>query len=231
MKGFIVMLVGTLCAACAPRGSMVGTRPQPLRVVLVHGFGETGDAFSYLKYRLEKRGMDCFVPRMKPADGQGGLARLARNLKRDIDARYGPEARIAVVGFSMGGIVSRYYLQELGGAERCDALITISSPHHGTKVANWYPTQGAAEMRPGSPFLKDLETSTHRLGRMPVASYRTRMDLVIVPPTSSVWSRADNVEYPVALHPLMLASPRVVADIERRLIKVAAGEVPGAAGD
>jgi hypothetical protein len=61
---------------------------------------------------------------------------------------------------------------------------------------------------------------------MPVVSYRTRLDLIIVPPASSVWDRAENLEYPVVLHPLMLSSWRVIGDIERRLMD--AGVPPGA---
>ena len=74
-------------------------------------------------------------------------------------------------------------------------------------------------MRPGSPFLADLARSQDRLGKMRVASYRTPMDLVILPPTSSVWDRAENLEYPVVLHPLMLNSRKVLADMEQRLLK------------
>jgi hypothetical protein len=73
-------------------------------------------------------------------------------------------------------------------------------------------------MRPGSPFLAKLNASQDRLGAMPVTSYRTRLDLVILPTSSSIWERAENLEYPVALHPLMLSSRRVLGDIERRLI-------------
>jgi hypothetical protein len=56
-------------------------------------------------------------------------------------------------------------------------------------------------------------------GKMSVASYRTPMDLVILPPTRSIWDRADYLEFPVVLHPLMLSSNKVIADIERRLLE------------
>lgn len=170
-----------------------------------------------LKRSLEKRGYVCFVPRLVHADGSGGLHFLAAHLKQDIDARFGPTAPISIVGFSMGGIVSREYLQNLGGAKRCRQLITISSPHHGTKAAWLYPSQGAVEMRPASRFLAHLDATQDQLGKMPVTSYRTPLDLVILPPTSSVWDRADNFAYPVVLHPMMITSRRVLDDIERRL--------------
>jgi hypothetical protein len=51
---------------------------------------------------------------------------------------------------------------------------------------------------------------------MPVVSYRTPMDLIILPADSSIWKRAENLEFPVLLHPLMLDAKPVIQDIERR---------------
>jgi triacylglycerol lipase len=202
--------------------SCAGTAPPPPpvpRVVLVHGIFENGRSYKYMRKHLEKRGFTCYVPKMVPSDGRGGLENLATNLKEDIDAHFGTNEPINIVAFSMGGLVSRYYLQNLGGATRCKQLITISSPHHGTKAGWIYPSKGAEQMRPGSQFLTDLKTTEGNLGKMPVASYRTPMDLIILPPTSSVWERAENIEYPVILHPLMVTSNRVIDDITRRLEK------------
>jgi triacylglycerol lipase len=117
----------------------------------------------------------------------------------------------------MGGLVSRHYLQELGGAKRCDAFFTISSPHHGTETAHLFYGEGARQMRPGSDFLRQLAATEHRLGRMPVVSYHTPADLIILPATSSVWERAENLGIPCPLHPLMTFSPRVRGDILSRL--------------
>lgn len=208
-----LLLAGPSCSATLP-----ATPPRVQRVVLVDGFMETGTAFKMLRTRLEKRGMEVYVPRLAHSDGRGGLENLAVHLKQDIDAKFGPTRKISIVAFSMGGIVSRQYLQNLGGAARCENFITISSPHHGTKAAWLYPTLGAAEMRPGSRFLADLQRTEDRLGKMPVTSYRTPMDLVILPPSSSVWGRAENLEYPVILHPFMLNSNAVLTDVERRLV-------------
>ncbi len=206
---------GPSCATIPP----IAKRPAVPRVVLVHGFMETGATYKMMKRHLEQKGFECFVPKMKPIDGRGGLDLVARNLKEEIDTKFGPKEPISIVAFSMGGIASRQYLQELGGAARCRNLITISSPHHGTSAAWLYPTKGAADMRPGSPFLANLEKTQDRLGKIPIASYRTPMDLIILPPSSSIWDRADNREFPVIMHPLMLTSGAVIDDVEKRLSK------------
>lgn len=194
--------------------------PQPgaaKNVVLVHGFLETGNSLSYLCQQLEKSGYDCQTIKLRPADGRGGLERLATNLKRDVDQRFGESAQISLVAFSMGGLVSRYYLQELDGAARCSKLITISTPHNGTTVAWAYPTLGARQMRPGSDFLKRLAASEAKLDGVSCVSYRTPFDLIILPSDSSLWPRAENHQHPVLLHPLMLTSRPILTDIQRHL--------------
>lgn len=187
-------------------------------MVLVHGFADNGSEFRMLQKRLEKRGAKVIVPKLKHPDGRGGLEKLAEGLKQDIDKQFGPEDPIQIVAFSMGGLVSRYYLQDLDGASRCENFVTISSPHNGTLVAWLYPTEGAKQMRPNSRFLTSLRATEPGLGKMPVTSYRTPMDLIILPTDSSVWDRAENLKYPVLMHPLMLNSSPVLQDIEKRIM-------------
>jgi triacylglycerol lipase len=185
---------------------------------MVHGIFEDGKAYDSLKRRLEYHGIECYVPKLKPADGRGGLENLAQGLQRDIENEFGADKSFGIIAFSMGGLVSRYYLQELGGADRCETFITISTPHHGTKVAHAYPTKGTQQMRPGSEFLQKLQASEDNLKDIPIVSYRTPFDLIIVPTDSSVWDRAENLKYNVSLHPLMLHSKPVLDDIEKRLV-------------
>jgi len=211
------LLLGTLAGASLAQAAAPARIPAK-RVVLVHGILQSQwRCFGFLRKDLQKRGVECLTPSLTPADGRDGLPMLAEQLKREIDARFGPDERLVLIGFSMGGLVSRHYLQELGGAARCDAFFTISSPHHGTETAHLFYGEGARQMRPGSEFLQRLAATEHRLGTMPVVSYHTPADLIILPATSSVWQRAENLGIPCPLHPLMTFSPRVRGDILSRL--------------
>lgn len=205
-------------SACCPKPPL-GQAPRPQPVVLVHGFLENGSNFKTLQQRLEKNGIECYIARLKPSDGRGGLESIAAGLKNDIDASFGTQQSLNIVAFSMGGLVSRHYLQNLGGAARCQKFITISSPHHGTRAAWLYPSKGVSQMRPSSEFLKNLAATEHRLAAVQLTSYRTPMDLVILPPESSIWESAENISFPVPLHPMMLTSQRVLDDVEKRLLK------------
>ena len=233
MKPFLIAFLGLLpFAALSQAGSERPARalrstekeitPEKpiMKVVLVHGFLERGNAYKILRKRLAKKNISCLTIRLTPCDARDGLEALAQQMKLQIEEAYGSKEPISVVGFSMGGLVSRYYLQNLGGADRCQQLITISSPHSGTHIAKCYPSKGAVQMRPGSQFLKQLEATENQLGDMPIVSYRTPLDLMILPSSSSTWERATNRAYPILMHPLMLSNPFVLRDVEKQLLRV-----------
>lgn len=214
-----------LHSSCCPLqpGPTASSLSQPetepvMNVVMVHGFLQSGRSYNSMRKRLEAQNVRCLTARLSPSDGRTGICSLANDLKQQIEGAFDPDEKFSIVGYSMGGLVSRYYLQNLGGAPRCEQLITISSPHQGTVMAKLYPSKGARQMRPGSEFLRELQSTEHTLGDIPVISYRTPLDLMILPSTSSVWERAENVAHTVALHPLMLRDRNVLEDVERRLL-------------
>lgn len=68
----------------------------------------------------------------------------ARLLKKLIDQKLPrwqeihPGAKVILIAHSMGGLVARYYLEHLGGAEHCKALITLGTPYRGSvKILNY----------------------------------------------------------------------------------------------
>lgn len=179
------------------------------RVVLVHGIFQSGKSFIPLKKKLEKQGCECLIPTLKPADARDGIEGLAAQLQREIEAKWGKNASIHIIAHSMGGLVSRYYLQELGGYQHCQTLSTLATPHHGTKAAYFYPGKGALQMRPNSEFLQRLDATAYRLKKVRLTSYRTPLDLIILPSTSSHWDIADNRQVWALAHPLVMHTPSV----------------------
>lgn len=188
-----------------------------MRVVLVHGIFDTGSKFKVLQPYLEARGHACLAPSLTPNDGRDGLPALARQLKGKIDAAFGPDAPFALVGFSMGGLISRWYLQELGGHARVDRFVAISSPMQGTVWAYGYPGEGAKQMRPGSELLTRLGETVDRLDRLELFAYWTPYDAVIVPQSSADWELADSRRIPALCHPCMLWHADLLADLAAQL--------------
>jgi triacylglycerol lipase len=132
---------------------------ENMKIVLVHGIYNTGRIFFKMRRIFEKNGYNCFTPDLKPLDGRYGLDDLGEKLKVEINKNIGEKTKFVLIGFSMGGIVSRYYLQELGGFKRIKQFFTISTLHNGSYLAYLYPGEGAKHLRPNSQFLRNLELS------------------------------------------------------------------------
>jgi triacylglycerol lipase len=153
---------------------------------------------------LRAQGWDAKTMSLRPNWGQKGLDVLAGQVAEFIGENYAPGEKIDLVAFSMGGLVTRYYLQRLGGLDRVQRYVTISAPHGGTLLAYLIPNAGCRQMRFGSAFLRDLESDAERLRQLEFTSLWTPLDAIIVPPRSSVMPQARNERMVIALHPLMV---------------------------
>jgi triacylglycerol esterase/lipase EstA (alpha/beta hydrolase family) len=111
------------------------TTKQQNPVLLVHGINDTGAVFDKMALYLRQRGLSVYTVDLVPNNGAEVLDKLARQVANYINTIFAPEQPLDLVGFSMGGIVSRYYIQRLGGIERVQRFISISSPHKGTVIA------------------------------------------------------------------------------------------------
>ncbi|MEA5605164.1 triacylglycerol lipase [Nostoc sp. UHCC 0252] len=188
-------------------------------VLLVHGIDDTGLVFYKMAGHLALQGWSIYSLDLFPNNGDVGLDKLAKQVADYVAATFAPEQRLDIVGFSMGGIVSRYYIQRLGGINRVQRFITISSPHHGTLVAYGSQRPGCIQMRPDSIFLKDLNSDAVILGQLDFTSIWTPYDLMIVPANSSQMPVGSQVIIPVALHPWMLTDSRSLAAVKAALTK------------
>ena len=191
-----------------------------MEIVLVHGFGDSGRRFAPLQRRLTAAGHHCYCPTLTPADARHGIADLAQKLAAYIEAQLPGSTPFAVVGFSMGCLIARSYLQQLGGAQRACALFAISGPHQGSWLAYGYPGQGCREMRRGSAFLQQPAQSVDALGCLPLFAYRTPFDLMVLPSRSAHWPEAHNRVVPSLLHRGMVSSKVVAEDILSQLARL-----------
>ncbi len=188
-----------------------------MHIVLVHGFLNRGGILQRLAAHLSRLGHICHTPSLKPCDARSGLPALAQQLDRYIRNNLPEDASFALIGFSMGALVSRYYLQELDGAKRVRGFFSIAGPHAGTVSAYIYPGEGVAQMRPHSDFLQALERSASRLDGLPVTCYWTPYDAMIRPLASARWQRGEQVRIPSLVHSLLVFDQRLYRDIERRI--------------
>jgi triacylglycerol lipase len=186
-------------------------------VLLIHGIFDTKAIFKTMTAHLTKRGWDIHSLNLIPNDGRFGLEALAQQITAYENQTFPPEQPIDLIGFSMGGIVSRYYVQRLGGIERVQRLITISSPHNGTLTGYLYPTLAASQMRSHSPFLEDLNRDLEVLDSINFTSIWTPLDGMIVPAESSHISIGEEFTVNVFLHAWMVNDPKSLAMVEKAL--------------
>ena len=188
-----------------------------MNVLLVHGFWDTGNVFRRLQRELTAAGHRCFAPTLHPRDGRHGLAELAGKLAAYVDAQLKPDEPLAIIGFSMGCLVARYYLQNLRGTRPVTGFFALSGPLRGTFTAWLYPGKGTRDMRPGSRFIRELEAGAAALAGLPLHTYYTPLDLMILPVNSSRVAGAQEVRVWSLLHRWVPVHPQVAADIRQKL--------------
>lgn len=192
-----------------PKTLSTGRNP----VVLVHGMWDTCSVFGKMTTNLQKWGWTVYSLDLIPCNGDASLEELAQQLQTFVAANLPADRPFDLVGFSMGGIVSRYYLQRLGGLARVQRFITIASPHQGTLIAYGSLRPGSIQMRPNSVFLNGLNEQLQQLANLNFTSIWTPFDAMIVPAHSSVLPIAQNVSIPVLVHAWMVSDDRVISAV------------------
>jgi triacylglycerol lipase len=190
-------------------------------VVMAHGFWDTGRLFRRLAEHLTEKGHTCHTPTLEPRDGRHGIPDLSAKLSLYVEGNIEDDAPLALVGFSMGALVARHYLQEGGGATRTRAFFSIAAPFRGTPTAYFYPGHGTRDMRPGSHFLSGLGAGS--LGNVTVFTYRTPYDLMVVPASTTRIAGAKETIVPVFLHSHLPGDTRVAEHIALELARLPSG--------
>lgn len=151
-------------------------------VLLLHGFIDNRSIFVLLRRALARHGgrrveslnyspLTCDIPT--------AAALLGRHVE-EICERTG-RSRIDVVGHSLGGLIARYYVQRLGGDARIRTLVTLGTPHGGTRVAPLADAHPIVrQMRPGSTVIEELKEPAPDC-RTQFVSFWSDLDQIMAP--------------------------------------------------
>ncbi|MCW2575113.1 MAG: hypothetical protein JWR66_1143 [Modestobacter sp.] len=153
-------------------------------VVLVHGLVDNRSVFTVMRRALRRRGFAqvCtwnYSPLQR--DVESAAEALGEHIER-ICRETGHE-RVHVVGHSLGGLVARYLVQRLGGDRRVESLVTLGTPHGGTRWAHVLPTPLVRQLRPGSPLIRELAESVPAC-RTTITAIYSDLDQMVVPSTA-----------------------------------------------
>lgn len=195
------------------------TAAHPYPVVLVHGtFENMNDNWRAAAPLLASHGYCVFAfsyggaSATDPVQGTGDIAASAQQLAafvRQVLAATGA-AKVDIVGHSQGGMMPRYYLNDLGGAGVVDKLVALAPSNYGTTASGLFTLgqvlntvvpfnallsvtcRACVEQEVGSPFLTQL----NRQPTVPGVQYtviESTGDEVVTPYTNAFLPPAGNV--------------------------------------
>jgi triacylglycerol lipase len=167
VRRFLNVASGSRSPLTEPTGDRhQSASPRPTRAALVprypvvfcHGML----AFSMLKMRIPEE-LNCFTPLRDFLASRGvrvlfpevaptaGVAERAESLRDQI--RHWTSEPVNVIAHSMGGLDARFMIARLDMADQVQSLTTVSTPHRGTYLADWF----LANYRQRVPLLLALE--------------------------------------------------------------------------
>ena len=178
-------------------------QPDQRTVVLIHGYLSNRSTMFPVAAYLRLRGFGqvlSFNYRSSTGVEQAALA------LRDYLREHVRGGRIDLVCHSLGGLVARVYLEELGGARRVDRCVTLGTPHRGTYNSYWLSSRVGSELRPDSPLLSRLQGRS--LADVDFLSVVAGADNLVVPRVFASHER--EVHVPDVGHVSMLFSPHIL---------------------
>ena len=151
---------------------------------MIHGLWNNSSIFSSISSKLDDIGIEYFAPTLKHSYGMTSIIDLTYKLNELIFEKYDLEEELDILGFSMGGLIGRYWIQKFKGSRRIRRFISIGSPHKGTLIAQLvpkYPFRGISEMKINSKLLKELSDNDFFLEDIECINFFTYWDLMVFP--------------------------------------------------
>ena len=201
--GMALLLVMTLAVIGIVRATTsIEPVPQNDRgpVLLVPGYGGNVQSLEPLAAALRSAGRTAVI--VEPVgDGTDDLRKQAEHLAQVADRvrEDAGAASVDVIGYSAGGVVARLWVRDDGGAEAARRVLTLGSPHHGTRqaalgadLAGGCPT-ACEQLVPDSDLLRRLNAGDETPDGPLWATIRSRGDQVVTPVDSAALSGALNI--------------------------------------
>ena len=176
-------------------------------IILLHGLFQNRSCLFWLQYRLRAAGYQQVICISTPP--WRDMETLTESLTKIVD-----ELRIKLkvekvilIGHSMGGIIARNYVQNRGGAAHVQGMVTLGSPHHGSKLAPFALSPMGKTLLPGSKFMRQFNSVAWPNETQAVSIY-TRYDNIVLPAESGKMNGAQSVELDGMGHTSLLFHPR-----------------------
>ena len=205
--------------------------PAALPIVLLHGVGCNAGVWSGFRRHLDGRNIHpvyalSYAPPLSSIElFADQLAGLIATIEAETGAR-----QVMLIGHSMGGLVARAYLRRHGAA-KVRRLVTVGTPHHGSMHAWLMFGQSLSQLRPGNPWLTQLNRDTEvprdaNGGASKTVSIWSWHDSMVAPQTSSRIDWGENIVLTGIAHNALLDHPEVWANVVAQIDAAATSEFP-----
>ena len=184
--------------------------PVDVPVLLLHGVLCNAGVWARMSRFLKRYGVDG-VYSLSYGPPLASIDSFADQVARKIDAivRATGATSVMVVTHSMGGLVVRAYARKHGTA-RLARVMTIGAPHHGSVHAWLLFGTSLAQLRPGNPWLAELNR-TRIDPALRFVSLWSWHDSMVAPQTSAELPGTIDVAIVGVGHNALLADPEVLA--------------------
>jgi len=214
LREALACLAWGVCYPLGIRKSQKRTRREPSQrtIVFVHGYLSNPASFfpllAYLKSIGKKQTLSF---RYSSKTGVETAAKELRDFLRE-RVRGG---RVDLVCHSLGGVIARVYIQDLGGHRKVDRCITLGTPHLGTYNSYWLNTRVGRDLRPDSPLMKRFAMAPPLSRPVKFVSIVGGADNIVVPRVFAAFE--NTIHLPDVGHVGLLFSPRVFFEVANQL--------------
>lgn len=155
-------------------------------ILLIHGYMQNRTCMWPLQWWLQQKGFTVLTfDHDQISDSIETKAAKLRSrvelLLKVLDIQ-----KLDLVCHSMGGLVARYYVENMGGAAYIDKVITLGTPHRGTGMAVFARGKLAQQMLPESGLLSQLPCPTSEQSTVKYTAIAGGLDTVVFPVQSAL---------------------------------------------
>jgi triacylglycerol esterase/lipase EstA (alpha/beta hydrolase family) len=193
--------------------------PGRKAVILCHGYMHNRSAFFLLAYRLRRAGLrNLIAPNFLPASAS--VPHFAEILSETVNSAISQTGcdMVDIVGHSMGGLVLRYYIDNLGGETRVKKAVTLGSPNHGTTMAVLGLFASARQFRIDSALIAEMGRSQRSMDSVERIAIWSDFDNIVIPPENAKLPEpAESIRVHGIGHVALLFSNQVFVQLKRVL--------------
>jgi pimeloyl-ACP methyl ester carboxylesterase len=184
--------------------------PGQRGLVLVHGYASNRGVWAAWLAQLELQQVPCVAVNLYPTFASiSDYSPLIEAAVASMQQRTGLPP--VLVGHSMGGLAARAWWATDRSAQRLHRLITIATPHQGTRMAQLGHGLCARQMRPHSDWLAQLQAKQTPAHARRTLCFYSACDNVVIPSAAAILPGAQSREVFGCAHVAMVDHPACFA--------------------